>query len=75
VDEAHAAGAKAMRCALPYLRELLALRSKRSSSGDSRPVRKPDGVLMIGHQLRTLIVQLAFEWDSAAKIRSFSVIV
>jgi len=29
VDEAHAAGAKAMRCALPYLRELLALRSER----------------------------------------------
>ncbi len=28
VDEAHAAGAKAMRCALPYLRELLALRSE-----------------------------------------------
>jgi NTE family protein len=31
VDEAHAAGAEAMRRALPYLRELLALRSERVS--------------------------------------------
>ncbi len=31
VDEAHAAGAQAMRRALPYLRELLALRSERVS--------------------------------------------
>ena len=29
VDEAHAAGVEAMRRALPYLRELLALRSER----------------------------------------------
>jgi NTE family protein len=32
VDEAHAAGAEAMRRALPYLRELLALRSERVSA-------------------------------------------
>jgi hypothetical protein len=32
VDEAHAAGAEAMRRALPYLRELLAQRSERKSA-------------------------------------------
>jgi NTE family protein len=34
VDEAHAAGAEAMRRALPYLRELLALRSVQTAAGE-----------------------------------------
>jgi NTE family protein len=34
VDEAHAAGAEAMRRALPYLRELLALRSEQTTASE-----------------------------------------
>jgi NTE family protein len=34
VDEAHAAGAEAMRRALPYLRELLAVRSVQTAAGE-----------------------------------------
>ena len=35
VEEAHAAGAEAMRLALPYVRELLARRSQQRGAGET----------------------------------------
>ena len=64
VDEAFAAGAEAMRRALPALRELLTRRSRLAPApGIVLPRGKRVGVMRTSLLMRTLIVMLALEWE------------